>query len=361
MQLPLVYTYQDDGDRCGEIPLHEYLRYNIWFQNLYRTILKDGNQITRFYRKGLQENGEIVNRKIHNEFDDAISRLTSHSLWTDPAHNPALVEKFLQELGKMLHKPKVLHAVALPEIGDDITFTMENGVGTFFEGEKMIYSYRHTDFLRRLNSFYDLPEENAMLISFVYWTQRSHSGSNWSPSKSYPDLVALRKKLGECTIVECFCGLMNNQDLIYRTIKKAGPVTDYRLALDAGLLRSLTRDQKFVGTWPDGLFWLMEHKEISHNLVLLCNPPYSEPEIHRTFAALGEFYGKYDKEYNIMTYMTLPNWPDLFTDKKLVGSLRPSKILKNEIIKNDLVFNASSYEAPKRINFAYRQLHVGKK
>lgn len=323
--------------------------YLMWFKEVLDQLLSDKSNIKERF---IDEQGNVMMNFLHKDYDDAISRYTSYHDWKNYDH---LRVKFLDEVtGAIVKRPVVVEnsEPLTPDYGKLVLNLSEWKKVSIYSSKarKVIYSYTHKNFIQQVKLIYPrLSIRNITLLSFIHWVQRSTSGSNWSPAGSYPGLEDIPKEVG---IVECFCSIMNNQDLIHG--KK---VTDYRLCLQYEDIRRLTGDESFVGTWPSGVDTAMNLLKDRTSFILLVNPPYSEPEIWRTFQAIGDIYERYSDK-DITVWMTLPDWNDLYEDQDLVNLLSPASIMINEPKTGDKVYNYSMFSGPRHRKFSYRRIVI---
>jgi hypothetical protein len=244
-------------------------------------------------------------RNIQMEFDDAISAFMSAPLSerNSPANLAQLRKTITKHFGKVKVFSPLTRKVDIPDNQDVVVYDIDGVLQIEFEYnsvEKMILSY-YSDRLKFL--LRDIEIEPALLIILTYFNMRSHSGSNWSPVESYPDLFEMK---GSCIIMECFASLFNNQNFL-----NSCNVVDYIFTLN-----ECDRVMPYVaGTWPTDTKKVVAGIDPSMKILLLVNPVYTEDIIVSSIESLYEIWKAYPGR--IAARMTLPLWDDLY-----VGELR---------------------------------------
>lgn len=304
------------------------------------TKLLIGKNNTKIFRHNLRD---IDNTKFTKEFDDIVSRMTSYLNWYKYKD---LIQKFTEEINNSL----VINPIKMPKL----TQIKVKGKATIADGiitYQSIHISQYQGFIKRLCQIYpNIEPPQQLKIALLYYIQRSQSGSNWSPSLSYPDLEKYYDD--DWGILECFCGIMNNQDLIHNR-----PITTARLCLDYKIVRECTGDEKFQGSWRLNSLEVIgklvkEYKKV----LLLVNPVYSEKEIILSFEHLNTIFETYDHEMKVL--LTLPHWPDLYESDEFKSKLKSIKIIDMIVIEGDNIYNASSDETKKTIPFKFYTLGV---
>ena len=281
--------------------------------------------------------------RVEKAFDDIVSRLTSYRGWKN---EPEIIKKFKEEIQTLF-----LSEQKLPELVEkiyDMNIQIKNN-RVFCDNPKFSLD-SHIPFVINLRNIYpSISDQGLIALTMIYWIQKSLSGSNWSPSMSYPDIVEYYEN--GWGIIECFCGLMNNQDNLH-----GRSVTAMRLALDYETIVKYTGDIKFVGTWPLSAPAAVSELLMKYGkVVMLVNPVYSEPEIILTFKALNEIVVE-----NVIVWMTLPNWDDLYDSDSFKAIMTKIKIIKKKLISNDVMRNPGSEVSGKKVPFSFYSLVIRK-
>lgn len=319
---------------------------------------------------------KVPNRpKIVQEVDDVISRATSYIGWEN---NPTILKNLAEEIralllvapdgtiwrlprqDKELQEPIGLYIESPPDTLITVCQEMTHG------RKKEMFQIDYPQVVESLRKVYpDLEQYRIAALTLLCRVQRTDGGSNWSPSLSYPGLEADYNS-DTVGILESFCGLLNNQDLIFsmrkdRTLISRKKVTHARLCLDWKLIVSLTGDTAFVGSWPDDfIFQAHALRTRFPKLRLLVNPPYSNPEIERVVRVLSQLFQEFQSypETKVIVSITLPDWPDLYRKGGAMTKLRHCRITSNLTHTEDTVSNFSSDSQAFRTHLRYRALVI---
>ncbi len=328
-------------------------------------------------------------KRLDKEIDDIISRLTSYIGWQS---DTAVQLKTCQEIesltlyGWLKHgnswlaadqqtqlpawvEPVIITGLPpRPEQRDYQVTLWSNYSITISAPDLPDLSVYYATVVMSLKRIYPQLEWAALTeLTLLYYKQRSKSGSNWSPLQSYPDLMKLTK---ESFVLECFSGLLNNQEVVTALNRAPGanplpitPITNGRLCLEAERLRALTQDSHILGSWPRTAWELLQRELPRGAVTLLVNPPYTETEIARTAKVLDEMFQWVECNHlsGLRVLMTLPNWPDIYQQGPLSPTaLQYSRVVKNELITQDSVVNLSAGSAViPDVNFSYCRLELG--
>ena len=136
--------------------------------------------------------------------------------------------------------------------------------------------------------------ESAVLIAITYYNMRSHSGTNWSPQESYPDLFDAKYK--DYTKFECYASIFNNQNYLSGT-----NVVDHIFTKNACDLVY----PGVMGSWPADVWPMLT----GDRQMLLVNPVYSEAIITD---ACDNVYRMWLTYPTLVFRMTLPVWNDMY-------------------------------------------------
>jgi hypothetical protein len=249
-----------------------------------KTVLAEFYAITMMYKRVIREYRGKKN--LQKEFDDAISGYMDDQ--------PKLAEVIYKQLGVRctnLHddakraEPLVGTTILLCE-GNVIKHQYKNGFWLVLSS----YADRVAYLLTKTNT------RSAVLIAITYFNMRSHSGTNWSPLESYPDLFA--DKYADYTKFECFASLFNNQN--YLTGKDIVDHIFTKNACDKAV-------PGVAGSWPADVWPLLT----GDKQMLLVNPVYSETIIEE---ACDNVYRMWQKYPGLVFRMTLPIWDDMYGD-----------------------------------------------
>ena len=333
---------------------------------------------------------DIDNSRFIKEYDDIISRMTSNVKWYDEfvelTVNPDsqnennIVYKFMMELYSLtIYEYNDKLKINIPKFrkrkltGTDVN--IDNGIinYTYPDGYKLTIS-TYAKFEEKIASMYPIEKSSQETLELImtYYVQRSQSGSNWSPSKSYVDLDKYYDS-GDWMILECFCGIMNNQDKIH-----GRSITHARLCLDYENVRRCTKDDKFKGSWRiNDMDVIKELYQTGKNVLLLVNPVYSEQEIILTAGRLSEIFETFPTSVvsknseltlsgektgpgqEMRAVLTYPNWPDLYESDKYMSQLRGIRHVKVKQEYGDNVYNAScDIEVKTGVKFTYISLEI---
>lgn len=334
---------------------------------------------------------DIDMMRFMKEFDDIVSRLTSNTNWYEMVINDGMTKDTEKDVGDKnvarmfrveLYALTLIKTINFPSfvlyklVGSNVDITDGIIRYTFPDGYQLdITTYK--GFTERLHEIYpgmkEKPSETLEIV-MTYYTQRSQSGSNWSPSLSYPNLAKYYDS-GKWKIIECFCGIMNNQDLIH-----GREVTHARLCLDQEKVVRCTGDTKFKGTWrKNEMEVIKEIADENDNILLLVNPVYSEDEILRTASHLDTIFRKlpskvirdnsdavkFDKEFvpgrEIRSLLTLPYWDDLYNSDEFKSRMKNTAIYNMQAISGDMIFNKSEDDSKRSISFTFYTLEIERK
>ena len=296
--------------------------------------------------------------KLLRQIDDVISRATSFINWEQ---HPEIEARMISEMCDLT----ITREWRAPSRPTPFTKPLHIKIGkapdyiikvTSKNAPDNIHTIKYTQVTTSLYRAYpNLSKQAATSLTILYRVQRSDGGSNWSPVNSYPNLMQDFDS-GKIGVLECFCGPLNNQDLI-----NGRRITHGRLALDWKMLRDLTGDRQFLGSWPaDVAHQVVKLFDVFDVVRLLVNPPYSEPEIARVVRELDNIFKKYPKGCGkkIWATMTLPDWDDMYVGNGIMTQFKHAKLHNLTRYNGDQVFNMSSRDKTFKVNLKYRGMDV---
>jgi len=295
------------------------------------------NYIKKNPRQEISKRIRNGNINILKEIDDQISRYFNHHTIDDKHY-----KKLEEEIKSKFH-------VDMPKLALLKQFELKNKNITFVYGPNDTYAiyYNFDNVNKMLLSCYSerikyllvnlkLPLYDVCYYAIKLYNMKSHSGSNWSPDKSYPNLKDYKKN--GWGIIECFASVFNNQNFLQALDNPdEEPVVDYVFGLTPNPALGI------VGTFPESLpIYIDKLSEQTDQILLLINPVYTEEIITEAFQVADKMYKNYP-DLTIKVLFTVPYWDDLYNTSrflKIINSLKSKncrivwQLNKRDIVRN---------------------------